>query len=133
MNTLLKKIPWESLTKDEKKDFQPYVVNLFLSQHINLVGIVNTIQRGKSLPKEIIYKMYLDILPNKKIYTSFIKKKSEDKYPLEFLKIIAKLRKNDLHDAYLFSEYSTKEELIHILKGYHIEDKIINKWLNKKN
>lgn len=127
-----RKTKWEDLTKDEQNDFQPYIVNKFLAQHRDLVKIVNIIQKGKQLPKENIYKMYLEILPNYRMFSKYIKKNIEDDYPKELLTLVSKFRKNNFVDAKIFLDSLSKDELIKILNGYHIEEKQIEQWTKKK-
>ena len=127
-----KKIKWEKLTKEEQDDFEPFIVNKFLSQHRKLVRLVNIIQKGKSLPKENVYKMYLEILPHERIYAKYIKKNKEDDYPKELLSLVSNFRKNNSIDAKLFLDSLTKDELIKLLNGYHIEDKLIEQWTKNK-
>lgn len=123
---------WNELTQKEKDDFSPFVVNKFLAQHMNLVRFLNELQRGKPLPKHILYNIYLRELPHRRMYTKFVKKNTESQYPREFLKVICSYKKSDMDYANYFVENSTVDELNRILRGYHIEDKTIKKWLKTK-
>ena len=48
------------------------MVNRFLSMNSNWLELVNEIQRY-DLPPEIQYKLYIDILPKRKVWLKYIK------------------------------------------------------------
>ena len=76
-----KKTPWESLSVMDKKSFEPFMVNRFLSMNVELLELVNELQMytiGQLSPKEV-YKLYLDTLPKKKSFDKYIKAKGDDK------------------------------------------------------
>lgn len=127
------KKPWQELTQKEKDDFSPFVVNKFLAQHMELVRFLNELQRGKQLPKHIIYNIYLKQLPSRSMYTKFIKKSSEDLFPREFLKLICKHKNCDIEHAKYFVENTDISELKRLLHGFHIDNKLQTKWLKKKS
>jgi len=70
--TVFKK-SWEDLTETEQKEFNPFLLNRLLSTDIDLIDIVNFVQK-QNLPKEIQYKFWLGVLPDYRIYLKYPKK-----------------------------------------------------------
>ena len=65
------------------------MVNRFLSMNPNWLELVNEIQRYDIKP-EILYKLYIDILPKKKIWLKYVKgRKQMIEYPKWALEIIS--------------------------------------------
>ena len=63
------KTPWDSLSVMDKKTFEPFMVNRFLSMNMGLLELVNELQKftiGQLSPRDV-YKMYFDFLPKKKV------------------------------------------------------------------
>lgn len=71
--TIYKK-PWNDLTDDEKKLFNVFFIHRLLSFSNDLIELVNYVQIHSNIPKEIEYNIWLNILPNKKLYFNYIKK-----------------------------------------------------------
>ena len=51
----------------DKKTFSPFIVNRWLSMNLNLIELVNELQKhiGQLKPRDV-YKLYFDVLPQKK-------------------------------------------------------------------
>ena len=67
-----KKETWESLSDSDKKSFSPFIINRWLSMNMELLPIINILQKytiGLLKPKEV-YKIYLDFYVKKKHQTS---------------------------------------------------------------
>lgn len=75
------KIAWESLSEDDKKTFDVFMVNRWLSMERSLTPLIDTLQQYQgSMPKEVVYKLYLDILPNQYFFFNFTKKNKKHRY-----------------------------------------------------
>lgn len=129
-----KKTPWEELTDSDRKSFSPYMVARFLSMQIELTEFVNDIQKYTTslLKPRDVYKLYLDLLPKKKIFFKYIKGKSEDKFDSKLVNYISKYFECSNENAidYLgiyFSKDEYKLDLIKILRAYGLQDKEIKK------
>ena len=64
------KTSWDSLSVMDKKTFEPFMVNRFLSMNMGLLELVNELQKftiGQLSPRDV-YKMYFDFLPKKKTW-----------------------------------------------------------------
>ena len=86
------KTPWESLSVMDKKSFETYMVNRFLSMgadNVEIVNIINQYTNGQLTPREV-YKFYLDILPKKKSFNKYIKGKKAEKYNQELVELLSK-------------------------------------------
>ena len=71
------KTSWDSLSVMDKKTFEPFMVNRFLSMNMGLLELVNELQKftiGQLSPRDV-YKMYLDFLPKKRSFDKYIKGK----------------------------------------------------------
>lgn len=75
--TIYKK-PWNDLTDEEKKLFNVFFIHRLLSFSEDLIELVNYVQIRSNIPKDIVYNMWLNILPNKKLYFNFIKKSKKN-------------------------------------------------------
>lgn len=63
-----KKVAWESLSEMDKKSFSPFIINRWLSMNMDLLPIVNILQKYTIglLSSRDVYKVYLDFLPKQK-------------------------------------------------------------------
>lgn len=79
-----KKTAWEDLTDADRKNFSVYMVNRFISMDMDLIFLVNYLQTYNMAgmqPREA-YKVYLDLLPKKKMWSKYIKATGTDKNSL---------------------------------------------------
>ncbi|MEO6306147.1 MAG: hypothetical protein ABIP51_23570, partial [Bacteroidia bacterium] len=68
------KKPWAELTHEQKKGFNVFIVNRFLSMDLYLCEAINAMQEYTlSMDKEIVWKVYLQLLPKEKLYLKYIK------------------------------------------------------------
>lgn len=71
------KTKWEALSEFDKKTFDPFIVNRFLSMNPYLITLANEIQKTFNIgDKMIMWKAYFEILPSQKIYLNYIKAKA---------------------------------------------------------
>lgn len=59
------------------KSYTPYMINRFISMSELYLPIVNEINKCQNIPKESHYTYYNTILPKRKQYFKYIKKKNE--------------------------------------------------------
>jgi len=125
------KTPWESLSTMDKKSFETYMVNRFLSMgadNIEIVNIVNQYTNGQLTPREV-YKFYLDILPKKKSFNKYIKGKSEDKWDKNVIRYLCKYYEVSSREVLDYLDILTKDEIKSIIVKYGVDPKEIDKWL----
>ena len=74
---------WDSLTGGEKVEFQPYMVNRFLSMNVDWLDLVDDLQRYTIgiLPKDKVFALYHEILPKGRVFLKYVKGKSKATIP----------------------------------------------------
>lgn len=88
-NITYKKTSWENLEDLDRKSFNPYMINRFLSMETEYIEIINFFQQYVyNLSNKIIYKLYLSFFPKKKSYNKYIKKSKENKYDERIYNVI---------------------------------------------
>ena len=126
-----KKASWESLSVMDKKSFEPYMVNRFLSMNMGLLELVNELQQytiGQLSPKDV-YKLYLDVLPKKKSFDKYIKAKGGDKYNDKVLSYLTRYFEVSEREVKDYLEILSKDEVIEIIQKFGVDKKEIKKWL----
>jgi len=116
---------WDKLTDTEKKTFQPYMVNRFLSMHKPWIEWVNFLQKytiGLLSPKNT-FKLYMEIIPRGKKWLKYVKGKKSNKYPSWLIELIAKHFETSTKDAEDYLNVIGKDELKNILQMYGTEKK----------
>jgi len=120
----------------DKKAFQPYMINRWLSMNLELTELVNIFQQytiGILNSKEV-YKLYQGVLPKQSIYVKYVKGAKDDKYNPELLEImklyygVGKTEVKEYLDI-LMESSNGLEEIINILQKYGNDDKKIKKLL----
>ena len=126
-----KKTSWESLTDMDKKSFSPFIINRWLSMNMDLLPIVNILQKYTIglLSARDTYKVYLDFLPNKKTFDKYIKGKSDGKYNKDMLKYLSTWYGVSQREIIDYMELLPKEEVLDILMKYGITEKAAKKLL----
>lgn len=74
---------WTDLTGGEKVEFQPFIVNRFLSMNVDWIDLVDDLQRYTIgiLPKNLVFALYHEILPKGRVYLKYVKGKSKATIP----------------------------------------------------
>ena len=111
-----KKDPELDFNNDEiRKEYQPYLINRFVSMCEIYIPLVNEINKY-DIPKEINYKYYHSVLPKRKQYFSYIKK-SKDLNKDEKI-IIAKYFQIGLKEAEEYISLMSENEINEILNMF---------------
>ena len=86
-----KKVEWNSLSDMDKKTFSPFIINRWLSMNLDLLPIINVLQKYTIglLSARDVYKVYLDFLPKRKTFDKYIKGKKEGKHNKELLSYLS--------------------------------------------
>jgi len=139
-NLTIEKVPWDSYTESEKKEFNIYMINRWLSMDpdYNLIEIINELQHltiGLLEPKEV-YKLYYYLLPKQQYWLKFIKGKKESKYNpelIEYCKKYFELGEDDIldHLDILYKDLDLVE-LREILSKFGLSEKEIKKLVSIK-
>ncbi len=126
-----KKISWDSLSEMDKKSFTPFVINRWLSMDLDLLTIVNELQKYTigTLTSKDVYKLYHDFLPKQKSYDKYIKSKKEGKYNKKLLEHLSQWYKVSQREVIDYLEILSNEEIITTLTKFGIEKKEAKKLL----
>ena len=90
---------WKKISDEDKKTWSNFMVNRFLSMNPNWLELVNEVQQY-DLPPEILYKLYIDILPKRKVWLKYIKgRKKMIEYPRWALDIVSNHYQINLQEA----------------------------------
>lgn len=74
----IKKKSWEQLTLEEKKLFNPFMINRFLSMDLKWIELLNALQRySLRMDKKECYIILFNLLPKQKFYLKYIKIQNE--------------------------------------------------------
>ena len=128
-----KKESWESLSDMDKKSFSPFMINRWLSMNLDLLPIVNELQKYTigTLSARDTYKLYLDFLPKRKTFDKYVKGKKESKYNKEVLQYLSTWYGVSQREVVDYLDIISKDEIIAILMKYGLTDKEAKKLLKK--
>ena len=86
---LLHKKNWEDFDDAEKKTFNTFMINRFLSMSEDFVDAVNICQEHTfQMEDKDVYNLYKKLIPKQKKFLRYIKGK-KDKYPKKLLRFLA--------------------------------------------
>lgn len=117
------KTKWEDLPSEEQKAFNVYIVNSMLSTHPDCIELINYTQLHYNLPKDMVYNIYLRMLPSKKIHINYMKKSKKDKHNKELLTIMSEYYEISIKDV---------TEYLNVMKTKDIEDILVRLGKEKK-
>ena len=128
-----KKESWASLSDMDKKSFSPFIINRWLSMNLDLLPIVNILQKYTIgfLSARDVYKVYLDFLPKKKTFDKYIKGSKSSKYNKEVLEYLSKWYGVSQREVTDYLEILSKDDVINILTKYGLTEKESKKLLKK--
>lgn len=125
------KLSWDKLSVEDKKNFNVYMVNRFISMDPDYIDIVNYLQKYNmnGMDKREVYKLYLDILPKKKFWSKYIKFKGKSiEVSSDIVKFIAKLENWSIHECIdnlkLLIDTNNKELITDYMRmyGYNVKN-----------
>lgn len=128
-----KKESWTSLSDMDKKSFSPFIINRWLSMNLDLLPIVNILQKYTIgfLSARDVYKVYLDFLPKKKTFDKYIKGSKSSKYNKDVLEYLSKWYGVSQREVTDYLEILSKDDVINILMKYGLTEKESKKLLKK--
>ena len=126
---------FEKLSDGDKKTWSNYMINRFLSMNpdwTEIIAQLDPITTGAQLKPELVYKMYINIIPKSRVFLRYIRGKKDTKYNKELIDILIKYFECSRKEAieYLNIFYMSddkKEELKNIILMYGKEDKEVKK------
>tara|TARA_R100001443_G_C3264357_1_gene156395 strand:- start:68 stop:487 length:420 start_codon:yes stop_codon:yes gene_type:complete len=126
---LVHKKPWDEFSESDKKTFNAFIINRWLSMDIEFIEILNYFQKysiGTLEPKET-YKLYCDVLPKGKRFNKYIKGKKSKKYNKELVDMLVNHYETSKLQVEEYIELLSKDEMISILEVYGVDKKTIKK------
>ena len=126
-----KKVKWNSLSDMDKKTFSPFIINRWLSMNLDLLPIVNVLQKYTIglLSARDVYKVYYDFLPKRKTFDKYIKGKKEGKHNKEMLSYLSDWYGVSQREVIDYLDILSKDDVIKILMKYGLTEKESKKLL----
>lgn len=112
-----KKTPWEELSEEDQKAWNPYMINRILSMNPDYLELVDHIQLRSNMSPEMVYKTYCDLLPVGYRYMPFVKGSSK----LAEVKAVAEHYGVSRREAREYIKLLSKEVIIDLVAKYDEE------------
>jgi hypothetical protein len=82
---------WRALSPQDHKAFQPYIINRWLSMDLYYCEAINELQQyTMGMDKDVVWKLYYELLPATRVYINYIKAKDSLLFTQEELESIKK-------------------------------------------
>jgi hypothetical protein len=122
------KTSWDSFSNEQKKSFEPYMINRLLSMNKDYLELINYIQMLPITDKEKYYKIYCGLVPKKKIWNKYIKSSSSSKNKelINYMTLYFECSNKEVSE---YLDLLSKEQIKDILYGFGIDDKKIKEVL----
>ena len=115
---LLHKKDWEEFEESEKKTFNTFMINRFLSMSSDFIDAVNICQEYTyKMEDKDVYNLYKNLFPKQKKFLRYVKGKKE-KYSKKLLEFLSKHFEISHREVIDYIEILDKEELQLIFKEY---------------
>jgi hypothetical protein len=80
---------WKNLSASDQKAFQPYIINRWLSMDLYYCEAINELQQYTiGMDKDVVWKLYYELLPSERVYINYIKAKDSENFSVEELESI---------------------------------------------
>jgi len=125
---------WSKYTETDQKKFSPFIVNRWLSMRMELIEVINQLQKytiGLLSPRDT-YRLYYGLLPAQRTFAKYIKGKKEDKYNTDLVSQIADHYLVSKTEAIDYIELMTKDSCSTLLSMYGYNPKEIKTMLKGK-
>lgn len=122
------KTPWASLTQEEIDSINPYLIHKYLSMYPDYLELVNYVQGLSLQDKEKIYKIYLSLIPKKKVWLKYIKSTTKGNSK-ELLSYVSRYYECSQREAKDYIKILDNTELEVTLSSMGIDEKEIKKLL----
>jgi hypothetical protein len=121
---------WDSFTPEQRKTFNGFMINKFLSMNSKYIDVVNYVQGLNIKDSKKLYEVYCWMIPqSKNTYSPFIKSSNKKSTNPELLKHVSEHFECSLGEADEYVLLLRKEGVEDILIKRGIEDKEIKKLL----
>lgn len=120
---------FSGLEDGDRRSYNVYMVNKFLSMNPHQLPLVNEVQKY-SLPPDVHYLFYASVLPRGKQYNKYIKSKVEDKYEDWMVDLVVKVfevsRRVAVDYLDVYSE-TAPDKLRRLFEDHGVDTKLIKK------
>lgn len=119
-----KKKQWSEWTESDQKKFAPFIVNRWLSMRMELIDLVNMLQKytiGTLTPKET-YRIYHELLPQSKGFAKYIKSSKDDVYNPKLVDQIVEHFTISKSEAIEYLDLLNAEQVTNIISLYGYTD-----------
>ena len=125
---------WSKYTETDHKKFSPFIVNRWLSMRMELIEIINQLQKYTIglLSHKDTYRLYHGLLPAQRTFAKYIKGKKEDKYDKQLVSQIADHYLISQSEAIDYIDLMPKDSCSSLLSMYGYSEKEIKKILKGK-
>ena len=116
---------WSKYTDLDQKKFAPFIVNRWLSMRMELIEVINQLQKytiGLLSPRDT-YRLYHGLLPAQRTFAKYIKGKKEDKYDTNLVSQIADHYLVSKTEAIDYVELMSKDSCSTLLSKYGYNEK----------
>lgn len=121
---------FSKLTDGDKKTWQTWMINRFLSMVPDYIEIINEVQHLSSvLTNDQYYKLLIGIIPKRKTYSKFIKSTSVDKYSKNVMTFLANHFECSTREINDYLNILNENDIKAIYQKYGFEEKQIKKLL----
>ena len=81
---------FDTLTDEDKKTFVNYMVNRFLSMDMNLIEVIDQLQKhAVGLKPKDYYRVLREVVPQGRAFHKYIKSASDDKHNADLINLVA--------------------------------------------
>jgi hypothetical protein len=111
---------WDSFSSEDKKTFNIWMVNKFLSMNQDYIELVNMVQKYNFLDDKQVYTLYKNIIPKRNVFLKFIKGK-KDKNNNEELVYLAQYFGCSIREVKDYINLLSKDDVKDILDNFSIK------------
>lgn len=129
-----KKKEWNKWSETDQKLFSPFIVNRWLSMRMELIDLVNTLQKytiGTLTPK-FTYRLYYELMPSSKGFAKYVKGSKEDKFNIKLIEQVAEhyqISKSEATEYIELMDQSSCAKLLSLYSYTEAEIKTLTKGL----
>ncbi|WWT39366.1 clamp loader A subunit [Microcystis phage Mel-JY01] len=130
------KVPWEDLTDEDRKSWNTYNINRWLSMEPEFITFINAFQNFtifSTMTDEQYYKILYQALPKKRFYFNYIKRKRMvmiDEYLFKIFVEYFQDRSEIVYNNIVLLAKIDQDSLISILKMYGVQSEVLDKFKN---
>lgn len=127
---------WEEYSETEKKSFNSFMMNRWISMSPDYISVINYLQQYTIgiLSNRESYKLFKDLFPKSKFFTKYIKadKNIEEKFSPALITFLCEKFHWNESEAVSNLKFISTEDLISYLKDYGYSDSDIKKQFKLK-